>query len=91
MENYLVTIKTDPGGANETENYYAITGWDATEMILDGPFATWTVGGTTVDIKINHFEKEPDVTIPASPIYPSQPEHTFPFVDRRGNDVRDQR
>lgn len=87
VENYLVEVTTDPGGANESVDYYAITEWDGVDIVLDGPYNEWTLAGTSVDVRFLRFDKTSDVIIAESPQYESQPGHTFPFIDRSGNEV----
>ncbi len=86
LENYLVEVTTDPGGGNESIDYYAITTWDGVDITLDGPYNEWELGGTSVDVRLLRFDKTSDVVIVESR-YASQPGHTFPFIDRRGNEV----
>jgi hypothetical protein len=87
MENFLILITTDPGGPNETENYYAIREWDGQNITIAGQFEDWGVTSpSTVDIEFYQFTKTPDVTIPEGK-FATQPEHTFQYLDRRGNEV----
>ena len=89
VESFLIAVTTDPGGLNESEDYYAISEWNGTEIVLDGPLNSWTLAGSNVDIIIYQFEKTENVEIQASPEYASQPGHIFTILDRRGQDVID--
>jgi hypothetical protein len=86
-ESFLAVVHKNPPS---DDDYYAIAQINGTTINLNGPQQTWTTlaaGGTPVNIHIYQYEKE-HLTIPERS-YPPMPEHTFEFVDRRGNDVVD--
>lgn len=85
IENYLVMITT-----GSTTDYYAITAWDDSDMILDGLHQNWGFAtGTSVTYTILRFERNAfsileKSTGPTTAI----PGHDFEEgLDRRGNEV----
>ena len=75
-ENFIVVI----GSSN-----FAITEIDGTTILMDGPGTDFTTTGTAVTYDILKYEKI-EAIVPERDS-PSTPGNSFPFLDRRGNEV----